>query len=263
MAGIRRQIDGRVAELVAAFGLLTRLPLPRGIEGAPSGRAVWAWPVVGAVVGAIGAVVFLIVARLGLAPWLSALSALAATVLVTGGLHEDGLADMADGVGGGGTAERRLAIMKDSRIGSFGALALIFSVALRAGALATIAMATAPGAVAGALVLAGVIGRAGMLVPFALLSPARPGGLGAMLGRLEPIRAGIAVAIAVVLALLLRPVATVEPMLVAAVVAAALVTWIARRRLGGHTGDVLGAAEQVTECAVLLALSASFGGLTL
>jgi adenosylcobinamide-GDP ribazoletransferase len=262
MAGIRRQIDGRVAELVAAFGLLTRLPLPRGIAGAPSGRAIWAWPVVGAVVGAIGAVVFLVAARLGLAPWLSALLALAATMLVIGGLHEDGLADMADGVGGGGTVERRLAIMKDSRIGSFGALALVFSVALRAGALATIAGVMAPNAVAGALVLAGVIGRAGMLVPFALLRSARPDGLGATLGRPEPIRIGIAIAIAVVFALLLRPIAMVEPMLVAAIIATGLVTWIASRQLGGHTGDVLGAAEQVTECAVLLALSAGAGGLT-
>jgi adenosylcobinamide-GDP ribazoletransferase len=263
VADIRRQIDSRVAELVAAFGLLTRLPMPRRIEGAPSGRAIWAWPVVGAVVGAIGAVLFLVAARLGLAPWLSALLALAATMLVTGGLHEDGLADMADGIGGGGTAERRLAIMKDSRIGSFGALALIFSVILRAGALATIAMAAAPGVVAGALVLAGVIGRTGMLVPLLLLRPARPGGLGAMLGPPEPIRVGIAAAIAVVLALLLRPVAMVEPMIVAAVIATGVVTWIAWRRLGGQTGDVLGAVEQVTECAVLLALSAGVGGLTL
>ena len=70
-------------------------------------------------------------------------------------------------------------------------------------------------------------------------------------------------AIAVVLALLLRPVAMVEPMIVAAVIATGVVTWIAWRRLGGQTGDVLGAVEQVTECAVLLALSAGVGGLTL
>jgi adenosylcobinamide-GDP ribazoletransferase len=262
MADIRSQIDSRVAELVAAFGLLTRLPLPRGVEGAPSGRTVWAWPVVGAVVGTIGAAMFLVAARLGLAPWLAALLALAATTLVTGGLHEDGLADFADAMGGA-TPERRLAIMKDSRIGSFGALALIFSVALRGGTLATIAMANTPGLVAGALILSGVIGRAGMLVPFLLLRPVRPGGLGASLERPEPIRIGIAAAIAVAFALLLRPVAMVEPMLVAAIIAAGLVTSIAWRRLGGHTGDVLGAVEQVAECTTLLALSASFGGLTL
>jgi adenosylcobinamide-GDP ribazoletransferase len=129
--------------------------------------------------------------------------------------------------------------------------------------LATIALASAPSVVAGSLVLAGVIGRAGMLVPFLLLHPARPGGLGAMLERPEPIRIGTAAAIAIVFALLLRPVAMVEPMLVAAIIATGLVTWIAWRRLGGQTGDVLGAAEQVTECATLLALSASLGGLTL
>jgi adenosylcobinamide-GDP ribazoletransferase len=251
MADIRHQIDDRVAELVAAFGLLTRLPLPRGIEGAPSGRAVWAWPVVGAVVGAIGAVVFLVVARLGLAPWLSALVALAATTLATGALHEDGLADFADAMGGA-TPERRLAIMKDSRIGSFGALALIFSVALRAGAIATIALAGH--GVAVALLIAATLGRGAMLVQLFLPS-ARAQGLGAALGKPDTIRVGFGAAIAAALAFVVLPPAVAWHAVLAALLGGAIIAWIARRRLGGHTGDVFGAAEQVAEGAALLALS--------
>ncbi len=140
-------------ELVAAFALLTRLPMPR-LRG-PSRRpadCVWAYPVVGAVVGAAGRRRALAGLRLGLPQPLAALWALAAITLVTGGLHEDGLADTADGFGGGGTVERKLLIMRDSRIGSFGALALLFSLALRCH---RVALCT-PGRTA--MVLAAVLG---------------------------------------------------------------------------------------------------------
>jgi adenosylcobinamide-GDP ribazoletransferase len=242
------------ADLVAAFGLLTRLPLPRGVVGSSTGRSIWAWPVVGLVVGAIAAVVYALAWRLHLSPWLGGVLAVIAMVVTTGGFHEDGLADTADGVGGGATPEARLLIMKDSRIGSFGALALVGSVALRAGAVAQIAE---PRLVAPALIVAAVFGRAAMPGVLMLSSAARPGGLAAGLGAPARPRIYVGWAMAGLVGLvLLRPhealVAVFTTILVTAGMAA-----LGQRYLGGYTGDTLGATEQIGECAVLVVVAAA------
>jgi hypothetical protein len=115
-----------LGDVIAACGLLTRLPLPqRAVTAGP--RAAWAWPVVGAVVGFLSAAAGALALWLGLPVGVAAAVALATSAMVTGGLHEDGLADTADGLFGGWTRERRLEIMKDSRIGSYGMLALMIT----------------------------------------------------------------------------------------------------------------------------------------
>ena len=234
----------RWAELVAAFTLLTRLPIRRLAPSHPApGDCVWAYPLVGAGVGAIGGAVLWAGMFAGLPQPLAALWALAATVLVTGGLHEDGLADTADAFGGGRTVERKLLIMRDSRIGSFGALALLFSLALR---VAPLAVTPRPVFM---LVMAGMLGRAAMLLPLLLLAPARSDGLGAGLagGRKWPAFAGLAVALAA---------ASAAPRAgVAALLAGLAVTALARRQVGGYTGDVFGATEQAAECLGMSALT--------
>lgn len=242
-----------VAELATAFGLLTRLPIGWLRAGTPPGTAqcVWAWPVVGMAAGALGGVVFAAAAALGMPPFLAALWSLAALVLVTGGLHEDGLADTADGFGGGFTRDRKLAILRDSRIGSYGALALILSLGLRAAAIAAIAT---PGAVLAALVVAGALGRASMIGPLLALSPARPDGMSASLGRVPPARAGAGFAIALLAALLFAAPHGSGPAIGLAIAGAAGMAFLAQRQIGGHTGDVLGATEIVVECLVLSAL---------
>jgi adenosylcobinamide-GDP ribazoletransferase len=240
------------ADLVAAFGLLTRLPLPRGTAASSTGASVWSWPLVGLVVGAIGAAGYTLAWRCGLSALLAGLVAVIAMVIATGGFHEDGLADTADGIGGGASPERRLMIMKDSRIGSFGALALIASVGLRVGALAELAE---PRLVAPALLMAAVLGRAAMPGVVALSSPARQGGLGATLGVLDRKRLAIGWGIAALLCLVLeRPHAMLEGIFATVLVAAAM-AGLGVRSLGGYTGDTLGATEQLAECAVLLVLA--------
>ena len=229
------------AELIGAFTLLTRLPVGRlAAQHPPPGQCVWAYPLVGAATGAAGAAVMALAMRAGLAQPLAALWALAATVLLTGALHEDGLADTADGFGGGRTTERKLAIMRDSRIGSYGALALGFSLALRA---LPLAMTARPEL---ALVLAGALGRGAMLLPLLLLRPARPDGLGAALTPSHS-RAWTGLAITAALACA-QPAAGLM-----ALAAGLAITALARRQIGGYTGDVLGAAEQLAECAALAA----------
>ena len=239
------------ADLVSAFGLLTRLPLPRGTAASSTGASVWAWPLVGLVIGVIGAAGYALAWRSGLSPLLAGFMAVIATAVATGGFHEDGLADTADGIGGGATAEKRLLIMKDSRIGSFGALALIASVGLRVGALAQLGE---PRLVAPAVIVAAVLGRAAMPGVVLLSSPARPGGLGAALGTLDGRRLALGGGIALLLSLVLeRPHAILEAIFATVLVVAGM-AGLGARSLGGYTGDTLGATEQLAECGVLLVL---------
>jgi adenosylcobinamide-GDP ribazoletransferase len=239
--------------------LLTRAPSGWLVSGSAlpdpgrcQARALWAYPVVGALVGAAGAVVFALCRWMGMPPGVAAVWALAGLIAVTGALHEDGLADVADGFGGGHTRERKLEIMRDSRIGSYGALALILSTAIRGAAIAALAT---PGRAAPALIAAGALSRAGMAVPVLLLHPARGVGLGAMLGGATagPALAGFALAGAA--AAVLLPAGAAASAAVVAVLVALGVGGLARAQIGGFTGDVLGACSVAIECAVLTVLA--------
>ncbi|MGH6905574.1 MAG: adenosylcobinamide-GDP ribazoletransferase, partial [Geminicoccaceae bacterium] len=121
-----------------ALAFLTRLPVREEPPWPAADLAASApmFPVVGALIGLAGAIAYALATWLGLPPWPAAVGALATTIWLTGALHEDGFADVADGFGGGGTREAKLAIMRDPRIGSYGALALVLAVLARAGAVA-------------------------------------------------------------------------------------------------------------------------------
>jgi len=245
-----RESGGGAASLRVAAMFLTRLPVRA--PHAAVGGAVGAFPLVGLLVGSLGGAGFALAAAAGLPPLASALAALAATVLVTGALHEDGLADCADGLAGKG-AEDSIRIMRDSHIGAYGVLALLFSVGLRIAALAAIAE---PGAALRALVAAAILSRAAMPPVMLVLPRASADGLAASAG--TPGRGGVAVAVAggLLLAVVFAGPPAVPAILVAALAASA-VAMLARRRLGGYTGDVLGAVQQAVETAVLLAIAAT------
>ena len=241
------------AELAGALALLTRLPVGRVFAGPPAGLAdsIWAFPVAGALVGGIGGAVFAACAGIGLPPSLGAVSALAAQFIATGALHEDGLADTADGFCSAAPRERALEIMRDSRIGTFGALALLLTFALRATAVATIAT---PGHAVAALVAGGALGRGAILVVLLALVPARADGLAAALRARTPARAFAGLGLAALAALLALPLGAALWSMAAAALVALLAAAAARRRIGGYTGDVLGAAAVLAECAVLVLL---------
>ncbi len=167
-----RDIAPRLApDLWTAAALLTRLPLP---DHAPRGAAsAWAWPLVGAVLGGLAAAAAWLGLWLGLTPGVVAVLVLALGALLTGGLHEDGLSDTADGLFGGWTPERRLEIMKDSRVGSYGVLALVLVTLARWSALATLLA----GGSLWALVAVGAVSRAPMALIMAALPNARGAGI--------------------------------------------------------------------------------------
>ncbi len=238
----------------AALMLLTRLPSGgRAREGTDWARAGRLFPLVGALIGAIAGAAYWLAEGLGLPPLVSALLAIGLGIWVTGALHEDGLADLADGFGGGRGRDRKLQIMRDSRIGSYGVLALILSVGLRAAALAALAE---PGLVAAALIAAHATARAPLALVMATTPLARTDGLAAAAGKPSPVHALTALVLGLLLSLLaLGPGSGFWLWLVALVAAVTLLS-LARAQIGGYTGDVLGAIEQVGEVAGLLCLVA-------
>jgi adenosylcobinamide-GDP ribazoletransferase len=244
-------LENRAEELKASIIFCTRLPLlpATPLTGNSLSRAAWAFPVAGLVVGVIGAVVYALAHKLSLPPWPAAALAVAATMLVTGCLHEDGLADTADGFGGGKTREQKLAIMRDSHVGAYGVCALAMALLLRVGALASLPNAHA---VVWALIASHAAARATMPVLMLLLPPARSDGLSFDAGK----PAGEAVAVAAVIGFLILAICLhLGHGLVALIVLAAIVAlaaWLATRQIGGQTGDVMGALEQASEIAVLL-----------
>jgi adenosylcobinamide-GDP ribazoletransferase len=243
-------------EFLAALTFLTRLPLGMAqAEAQPLSLAdtSWAFPVIGVIVGAIGGIAYVIASALALPALAAALIAVATTALITGALHEDGLADTADGFGGGATREAKLAIMRDSRIGTFGVLVLIFSIGLRSAAIADIGLRWH---VFAALIAAHALSRGVLPAALHRLDPARSDGLGAGAGRPDQNQVLIALAIALAIAVIVTGLrAGLSAAIVAALVAIAIGA-LAQRQIGGQTGDVLGAIEQGAETAALLAIAA-------
>jgi adenosylcobinamide-GDP ribazoletransferase len=180
--------------------------------------------------------------------------ALVVSVLLTGGLHEDGLADAADGWGGGNSPSSTLEIMRDSRIGSYGAIALVLSFSIRGAAVASLRQ---PEAAFAALTASGALGRGAMIGLLCLLRPARADGLGATLAPIRPVACFVGLALAAASAMTLGPSRSILGV-IAAATATLVVAALAWRRIGGYTGDILGATEQATEC-VVLTVAASFG----
>lgn len=244
----------RAMDLPVALALLTRLPLPALPDRvfARQARAAWAFPLVGAGIALMAGAVGWIALALGLPEMVAALLVLGAQILVTGAMHEDGLADSADGLWGGFSAERRLAIMRDSHTGTYGVLALILSLGLRWGALAGLIAACH---LWGALLAAAALSRAGLPALMAALPHARGDGLSHRVGRPGAATAALALALGLGAALTGAGFAAMLAALSCAVLVWGLAA-LARARIGGQTGDILGAAQQLGEIAVLLTLLA-------
>jgi adenosylcobinamide-GDP ribazoletransferase len=246
-------------DLARAFGFLTLLPLGArggvcgGAGGGDLSRAARAFPLVGLALGVAGALVYGALFSLSVPVWVAAGLAVGAVALATGALHEDGLADTADGLGGAASRDDKLAVMRDSRIGVYGVLALVFAILVKVAAIAAIAT---PDAVAGALIAAHVLSRGAVVAAMNRLAPARPDGLAAGAGRPSDATLAWAIAIALVIGLMaLGPLGAILAVVLAAVAAAALLV-LAQRQIGGVTGDVLGAVQQATEIAVLVVAAA-------
>lgn len=243
----------RARDVAQALSLLSRLPLP-GIEFDRGARAAWAYPLAGVVIGGLAALGGALAQWVGLPLPLVALVALGLLVISTGALHEDGLADTADGLWGGWTRERRLEIMKDSHIGTYGVIALVLSLGARLAAL-WLLFGDGPATAAAALLASAALSRGVMPCVMAILRPARETGLSHSQGRPGLATAALGLGMACGLTILLTGAAGLWAV-IWALIAACLVMRIAYARIGGQTGDILGATQQITEIAVLFSLLA-------
>lgn len=243
----------RGQDIPAALGLLTRIPVKVDMDAAQSRgpAAAWAFPLVGLAVGLIMIVLGFAGQAFALAPQLTAGLMLTAAIVVTGGMHEDGLADSADGLWGGWDRARRLEIMKDSRIGAYGVIALILSLLLRWSSL-TLLVQTDHWI--GATLAAAMLSRAAMVALMTGLPNARATGLSQSVGRPRPQTAWIAIGIATLGSVLVLGLTTGTLIIVGAIVVS-LCAGLAHRKIGGQTGDILGATQQVTEIALLITLT--------
>lgn len=252
MSGLTRR---SVAEDVAiALVFFTRIPFPPfEIAHRKLGDAIWAAPIAGLAIAVLGAMAFTVGDILGMTSALAAAIALCAVMLATGCLHEDGLADTADAFGGGRTLERKLEIMHDSRLGTYGAAALMGSMLIRWAALASLTT----GADVICALIAAHVGSRGMFGWLLRSTPlARNSGLAAAVGLVsqEASTAGLVIG---ALALLFLGIGGALIAGTIAAMAVYLFRQLAIRQIGGITGDTLGAAQQVAELSILAIASAT------
>lgn len=246
--------------LPAAVQFLTRVPVRLRREPSLTAAVPWfpvAGALVGAVVGGTAAGLWQVTT-----PMIAGTVAVLLGVLVTGAFHEDGLADVADAFAGGWTIERRLEILKDPRHGSYGVAALSGSILVRAVAVGSL---PGPAAMLWSAIVAHALGRGAAVVLMGVGRVARPEGLGAdyarSLSTTRTVLGALAAAVITLGALTVRfgfhahLATSIGAVLVAATVGTAAIAWLALRKIGGVTGDVLGAAEQITECLVLVVLA--------
>ena len=268
-----------LAQFRLATAFLTRLPVERGFAGddpldpdddagdddlnpmetpGQLAAAMWLFPLVGFAIGGTGAIVLGLLAWAGVPAAVAATLAIGAMIALTGALHEDGLADIADGFGGGTDKDSKIRIMRDSRIGTYGVVAVAIVLIAKITALSAIAEWNI-GAGAAALIAATTWSRSLFAPTMRWLSPARPDGLGAGAGTPSEGTSwlGLILAFALCALVLLTPAGFgVIPILAAGGFAAFIVGWIALKQIGGYTGDVLGAGQQAAEAATLVAASA-------
>lgn len=251
----------RAGEAAAdAVRFFTRLPVPERFGGGAPATAMdgiaAAAPLAGAIVGAGSAATIIAGLALGLPATPAAVFAVAVAVVLSGALHLDGLADVADGFGGGRDRQRKLALMRDSRLGTYGGAALALALVARVALVAALADRLGPAGAAGALIAAAALARPLAFLPTLLLEPARADGLGRSA---RPSAASVAIGVLIAAAAALA-LAGPLPGFVAVVTAAAVaagVAAIARRQIGGYTGDVCGASAELAEIAALTALVAA------
>ncbi|MFZ5672207.1 MAG: adenosylcobinamide-GDP ribazoletransferase [Pseudomonadota bacterium] len=253
-------VRGWAADLAASLGFLTRLPMPSGLPFTTLADAMRAFPWAGALIGAAAGLLLAFLAAIGLPDLAAAGLTLAALAAATGALHEDGLADTADGFGGGRTLERKLAIMRDSHIGAYGVLALVLGLLVKAGALAALAGAPALHGVA-LLAASGAASRAAVVWFMASTPPARSDGVAQAAGQPSDFTARSALISGGVIALflLLLTLGLVPALLIigAGALAASLFRLVSLRQIGGHSGDACGALQFVSETAMIVAAAAS------
>ncbi len=247
---------GWVQDFMVVLVFLTRLPIKPGFTFDMSAlkTACRAFALIGLIVGGASGTVYILAAYMGLPLLVSAILAMAVQIIVTGALHEDAIGDVADGFGGGADKEKKLAIMRDSRVGTYAVTALIIVIGLKIAVLGSM-----PDPLLGFafLVVAATLSRGMMTWALYLMPTAREDGLGHGAGRPDIIAPLVSTVICVLIAILVLGPQLGAIALMSGIIGASLMGMIANRQIGGQTGDVLGAIQQMSEIFILVACLAA------
>ncbi|MDF2366115.1 adenosylcobinamide-GDP ribazoletransferase [Sneathiella sp.] len=247
---------GWVQDFTVALVFLTRLPIQPGFTFDMSAlkTACRAFALIGLIVGGVSGTVYVLSAFMGLPLHVSAILAVAAQIIITGALHEDAISDVADGFGGGADKEKKLAIMRDSRVGTYAVAGLIVVISLK---IAVLGSMSDPLFGFAFLVVAAALSRGLMTWALYLMPAARKDGLGHGAGRPDVMAPLVSTAICILIVILILGPQLGAIALMSGIVGACLMGLIAKRQIGGQTGDVLGAIQQVSEIFILVACLAA------
>ncbi|HBF31985.1 MAG TPA: adenosylcobinamide-GDP ribazoletransferase [Rhizobium sp.] len=255
-------VSALITDLARSLGFLSRFPVAgRFFEGhsGEMSRTPRAFPLAGVVIAAPAGLFLTLLLGFGAGATLAAFAAVTLQILLSGGLHEDGLADCADGLGGGASREKALEIMKDSRVGSYGVLALLLSVGIKVSAIASLINKLEPINVVLCLIGMAALSRALMVWHWHALPAARPDGVAASLGKPDDQSLYTALLFGLGIATMaIVPFAGFHPLVVSVVISVASAYGFQHyvsRRLGGQTGDTIGATQQICEMMALATLS--------
>lgn len=245
--------DLRLSDFLLALSLLTRIPINIDHDNVDerARKASWAYPLVGALVGSIAAMIAYILNFFGLPITICTIMALLTMIALTGGIHEDGLSDCADGLGGGTDKDSILKIMKDSRIGSFGTIALVLVILGRYGSMSELLKIDQ---LFWPLVAAGAISRVPMVGAMVYIKPARNDGLSVSVGSPPKFSFVIALIIGILSCVLVVGILSVLVLLGVGFITM-IIFYIANEKISGQTGDVLGASQQFAELVALSMIS--------
>lgn len=261
------KLNSPIAETARALAFLTRLPVPNTYFNDDDAhnetiQSAGYFPAAGIVIGLLGSVAFIITHILHLPPALSSAIAIIGVIILTGALHEDGLGDIADGFGGGATKERRLEIMKDSRLGTYGVIAVISSLLLRVLALTAILQTSGVIAACFAMIAANAASRGAMVWMWSDLPPARIDGVSGQLGKPHENAVSIAAVMGLGSALIFGVLGTGFISATIAIVLSVMIMIgfqkLCMKMIGGQTGDTLGACQQLVEITMLVGLASTY-----
>ncbi len=245
-------------DIITAFMLMTRLPIPlkTASDTIPNvKRCVWVFPIVGLVVSSLASVIWQLSEFLALPDDVGVILTVTSMLLITGAFHEDGLADVADGFGGGNKRERKLEIMRDSALGVYGTLSLIVVMALKVSALITLSQTQ----LIPVLLITATASRSMIVVMAYLLPPARTNSIATEMGKPSVLSMVVTFLIAGGVTVFLADFYVTGVLFVIALTTVLLFRGLVKSQIQGFTGDVLGATQQISEIALLLALSVLWG----
>lgn len=255
MADLASRLSRLTRDVPVMMAFFSRLPVAPRRPTPDFITSAWAWPLAGLLIALIPAALLAMTRGANVPPLAAAALALAALAAITGALHEDGLADTADGLGGGRYRTAKLAIMRDSRLGTYGALALMFTGIVRIASLSVLVLDPGRGALI--LLMVAVISRALALWHWSALPPARSDGLAAEGGQPDglSLAIGVATGALAVIPLLFMASGAALFALALAILGTFAFNALCRQQIGGHTGDTLGGAQQTAETLLLVGLS--------